>query len=71
MAASSNQYRSGGDVVLFAASTAARVGEVSGTTQRYLHPDAHKITAAGSALSAHLSVLCAPRTLPATNVLTR
>ncbi|MGW0751238.1 hypothetical protein [Streptomyces sp. NPDC002587] len=28
------------------------------TTQRYLHPDVHKITAA--ALSAHLSVLRAP-----------
>ncbi|EGX56086.1 phage integrase [Streptomyces zinciresistens K42] len=41
------------------------------TTQRYLHPDVHKITAAGSALSAHLSVLRAPRTLPATTVLTR
>ncbi|MFB8777666.1 tyrosine-type recombinase/integrase [Streptomyces broussonetiae] len=41
------------------------------TTQRYLHPDTHKITAAGSALSAHLSVLRAPRTLPATTVLTR
>ena len=41
------------------------------TTQRYLHPDVHKITAAGTALSAHLSVLRAPRTLPATTVLTR
>ena len=41
------------------------------TTQRYLHPDIHKITAAGTALSAHLSVLRAPRTLPATTVLTR
>ncbi|MER7969726.1 site-specific integrase [Streptomyces sp. NPDC096080] len=41
------------------------------TTQRYLHPDTHKITAAGTALSAHLSVLRAPRTLPATTVLTR
>ncbi|MEV0481845.1 site-specific integrase [Streptomyces sp. NPDC050508] len=41
------------------------------TTQRYLHPDVHKITAAGTALSAHLSVLRAPRTLPATAVLTR
>ncbi|WP_327399719.1 site-specific integrase [Streptomyces sp. NBC_01288] len=41
------------------------------TTQRYLHPDIHKITAAGTALSAHLSVLRAPRTLPATAVLTR
>lgn len=34
------------------------------TTQRYLHPDMHKITAAGAALSAHLSVLRAPRSLP-------
>ncbi|ALO12186.1 site-specific recombinase, phage integrase family [Streptomyces venezuelae] len=34
------------------------------TTQRYLHPDVHKITAAGAALSAHLSVLRAPRSLP-------
>ncbi|MCX4903552.1 tyrosine-type recombinase/integrase [Streptomyces sp. NBC_00878] len=41
------------------------------TTQRYLHPDVHKITAAGTALSAHLSVLRAPRSLPATAVLTR
>ncbi|MFD4788982.1 tyrosine-type recombinase/integrase [Streptomyces sp. NPDC058459] len=41
------------------------------TTQRYLHPDVHKITAAGTALSAHLSVLRAPRTLPATSALTR
>lgn len=41
------------------------------TTQRYLHPDPHKITAAGAALSAHLNVLRAPRTLPATTVLTR
>ncbi|MBK3565220.1 site-specific integrase [Streptomyces sp. MBT62] len=41
------------------------------TTQRYLHPDIHKVTAAGAALSAHLSVLRAPRTLPATAVLTR
>ncbi|MEV6721501.1 tyrosine-type recombinase/integrase [Streptomyces xanthochromogenes] len=41
------------------------------TTQRYLHPDVHKITAAGTTLSAHLSVLRAPRTLPATTALTR
>ena len=34
------------------------------TTQRCLHPDVHKITAAGAALSAHLSVLRAPRSLP-------
>ncbi|WP_328947021.1 tyrosine-type recombinase/integrase [Streptomyces sp. NBC_00250] len=31
------------------------------TIQRYLHPDVHKIAAAGAALSAHLSVLRAPR----------
>ncbi|MFH9402026.1 tyrosine-type recombinase/integrase [Streptomyces sp. NPDC017638] len=30
------------------------------TTQRYLHPDVHKITAAGAALSAHLSAARAP-----------
>ncbi|MFI8327043.1 tyrosine-type recombinase/integrase [Streptomyces sp. NPDC085529] len=34
------------------------------TTQRYLHPDVHKITAAGAALSAHLTALRAPRSLP-------
>lgn len=34
------------------------------TAQRYLHPDVHKITAVGAALSAHLSVLRAPRSLP-------
>ncbi|WP_369221455.1 tyrosine-type recombinase/integrase [Streptomyces sp. R39] len=34
------------------------------TTQRYPHPDVHKITAAGAALSAHLGVLRAPRSLP-------
>lgn len=34
------------------------------TTQRYLHPDLHKITAAGAALSAYFSVLRAPRSLP-------
>ncbi|WP_234543963.1 hypothetical protein [Streptomyces shenzhenensis] len=34
------------------------------TTQRYPHPDVHKITAAGAALSAHLSMLRAPRSLP-------
>lgn len=38
------------------------------TTQRYLHPDAGQITAAGAALSAHLMVLRAPRSLPATAV---
>ncbi|MFF7403040.1 tyrosine-type recombinase/integrase [Streptomyces murinus] len=41
------------------------------TTQRYLHPDTHKITAAGAALTAHLSVLRAPRSLPGPTVLTR
>ncbi|WP_055547022.1 tyrosine-type recombinase/integrase [Streptomyces kanamyceticus] len=41
------------------------------TTQRYLHPDVHKITAAGTALSAHLSVLRAPRSLPGPTALTR
>ncbi|WUD10697.1 tyrosine-type recombinase/integrase [Streptomyces murinus] len=40
-------------------------------TQRYLHPDTHKITAAGAALTAHLSVLRAPRFLPGPTVLTR
>ncbi|MFB7862828.1 tyrosine-type recombinase/integrase [Streptomyces sp. NPDC056069] len=34
------------------------------TIQRYLHPDAHRITAAGAALTAHLSVLRALRSLP-------
>ncbi|MGW1621931.1 hypothetical protein [Streptomyces sp. NPDC002172] len=34
------------------------------TTQRYLQPDVHKTTAAGPALSAHFSVLRAPRSLP-------
>lgn len=38
------------------------------TTQRYLHPDAGQITAAGAALSAHLVVLRAPRSLPVTAV---
>ncbi|WST80233.1 hypothetical protein OG762_40670 [Streptomyces sp. NBC_01136] len=33
-------------------------------TQRYLHPDVRQITAAGAALTAHLSVLRAPRSLP-------
>ncbi|MFG2630165.1 tyrosine-type recombinase/integrase [Streptomyces sp. NPDC048473] len=41
------------------------------TTQRYLHPDVHKTTAAGAALSAHLSVLRAPRSLPGPIVMTR
>ncbi len=35
------------------------------TTQRYLHPDTHKITAAGAALTAHLGVLRAPVPFPA------
>lgn len=34
------------------------------TTQRYLHPDVHKITTAGAAPSAHFNVLRAPRSLP-------
>lgn len=41
------------------------------TTQRYLHPDVHKITAAGAALSAHLSSLRAPRSLPSPIVVAR
>ncbi|MEU5576271.1 hypothetical protein ABZ791_03645 [Streptomyces huasconensis] len=41
------------------------------TTQRYLHPDAHKITAAGAAPSAHLTALHAPRSLPSQIVVTR
>lgn len=41
------------------------------TTQRYLHPDVHKITAAGTALSVHLSVLRAPRFLPSPILMTR
>jgi hypothetical protein len=40
-------------------------------TQRYLHPDVHKITAAGAALCAHFSVLRAPRSLPSPIVVTR
>ncbi|MFJ9625733.1 hypothetical protein [Streptomyces sp. NPDC101181] len=32
--------------------------------QRYLHPDVHKITAAEAALSTHVNVLRAPRSLP-------
>ncbi|MFF9498485.1 tyrosine-type recombinase/integrase [Streptomyces sp. NPDC014656] len=38
------------------------------TTQRYPHPDAGQVTAAGAALSAHLMVLRAPRSLPVTAV---
>lgn len=34
------------------------------TTQRYLHSDARQITDAGAALSAHLTMPRAPRTLP-------
>ncbi|MFB7916803.1 hypothetical protein [Streptomyces sp. NPDC056061] len=41
------------------------------TTQRYLHPDVHKITTAGAALSAHLSMLRAPRSLPSPIVVAR
>lgn len=41
------------------------------STQRYLHPDVHKITAAGAALSAHLSVLRAPRSLSSPIVVAR
>lgn len=41
------------------------------TTQRYLHPDVRKITAAGAALSAHFSALRAPRSLPGPVVMTR
>ncbi|WP_328718143.1 hypothetical protein OHT52_00895 [Streptomyces sp. NBC_00247] len=38
---------------------------------RYLHPDVHRITAAGTALSAHVSALRAPRSLPSPVVMTR
>ncbi|WLQ37579.1 hypothetical protein P8A18_30910 [Streptomyces castrisilvae] len=41
------------------------------TTQRYLHPDVRKITAAGAALSAHFGALRAPRSLPGPVVMTR
>ncbi|WP_238995534.1 tyrosine-type recombinase/integrase [Streptomyces cyaneogriseus] len=41
------------------------------TTQRHLHPDVHKITAAGAALSAHLSAVRPPRSLPSPTVITR
>ncbi|MFJ7904747.1 tyrosine-type recombinase/integrase [Streptomyces sp. NPDC096198] len=41
------------------------------TTRGYLHPDTHKITAAGAVLTAHLNVLRAPRSLPGPAVLTR
>ncbi|MFB7423656.1 tyrosine-type recombinase/integrase [Streptomyces hydrogenans] len=41
------------------------------TTQRYLHPDVHKITAAGAALSAHLTALRAPRSLPSAIAIVR
>ncbi|MFF8275729.1 tyrosine-type recombinase/integrase [Streptomyces lateritius] len=40
------------------------------TTQRYPHPDAHRITA-GAALSARLSVVRAPRSLPSPIVVAR
>nr|WP_240799600.1 tyrosine-type recombinase/integrase [Streptomyces sp. A1277] len=41
------------------------------TTQRYPHPDVRKLTAAGTALSAHLGALRAPRSLPSPIVMTR
>jgi integrase len=41
------------------------------TAQRYLHSDVHKITAARAALSAHLSVVRAPRSLPSPIVIAR
>ncbi|MFJ2509941.1 tyrosine-type recombinase/integrase [Streptomyces griseoviridis] len=41
------------------------------TTQRYLHPDVHKITAAGTALTTHLTALRAPRTPPSRIAITR
>ncbi|MFE5239670.1 MULTISPECIES: hypothetical protein [unclassified Streptomyces] len=41
------------------------------TTQHCLHPDAHEITAAGTALSTRLGVLRAPRSLPGRVVMTR
>ncbi|MDT0422215.1 tyrosine-type recombinase/integrase [Streptomyces evansiae] len=41
------------------------------TTQRYLHPDIHKITAAGTALSAHLTAIRAPHPLPHPIAMTR
>ncbi|WP_328903739.1 site-specific integrase [Streptomyces sp. NBC_00441] len=41
------------------------------TTQRYLHPDVHRITTAGEPLSAHFNVLRAPRSLPSPLVMTR
>lgn len=40
------------------------------TSRRCLHPDVHKITAAGAALSAHLSVVRTPRSLPGPIVMT-
>ena len=62
----------GGGALLAAAILAKRsmLGSLT-TAQRYLRPDIHKITAAGTALSAHLTMLRAPRTLPATPALTR
>ncbi|MGP2441604.1 hypothetical protein [Streptomyces sp. JW3] len=41
------------------------------TTQGCRHPDVHKITAAGAALSAHLTAVRAPRPLPSPIVMTR
>ncbi|MFK0173306.1 hypothetical protein ACIQU5_31440 [Streptomyces sp. NPDC090306] len=39
--------------------------------QRYLHPDVYKITAAGTALTTHLTALRAPRTQPSRIAITR
>lgn len=47
-----------------------RVGDID-TTRRHLRSDVHKITAAGAALSARLSVLRAPRSLPSPIVVSR
>lgn len=41
------------------------------TAQRYLHPDVHKITVAGTALSGHFPALRAPRSLPSPVAMTR
>ncbi|MFI2028776.1 hypothetical protein [Streptomyces buecherae] len=98
VAALHDRHRGWRDVVVFAACTAARIGEVSGcrvpdmdttqwmrterrrttpasggptTTQRYPHPDVHKITAAGAALSAHFNVLRAPHPLTSPSIRAR
>lgn len=52
------------------------LGKIAGhgsltTTRRYLHPDVRQINAAGAALTAHLSVLRAPRSLPSRIVVAR